>query len=107
MIYEQRRAVLEGQDLSDEVRQWIEEVVEGAVDQFATEEGEGWDLDLLCEAMHTLYGSDVSAAELREDFSGSFDRQALVDDFSEDAQEAYGRRSGSWEPSSYASSSAT
>jgi preprotein translocase subunit SecA len=92
VIYEQRRAVLEGQDLSDEVRQWIEEVVEGAVDQFATEEGEGWDLDLLCEAMHTLYGSDVSAAELREDFSGSFDRQALVDDFSEDAQEAYGEK---------------
>ena len=28
VIYEQRRAVLEGQDLSDEVRQWIEEVVE-------------------------------------------------------------------------------
>ena len=39
--------------------------------------------------MHALYGSDVSADELREDFSGSFDRQALVDDFSEDAQEAY------------------
>ena len=92
VIYEQRRAVLEGQDLSDEVRQWIEEVVGGTVDQFATEEGEGWDLDQLCEAMHTLYGSDVSAAELREDFSGSFDRQALVDDFSEDAQEAYAEK---------------
>jgi preprotein translocase subunit SecA len=92
VIYEQRRAVLEGQDLSDEVRQWIEEVVEGAVDQFATEEGEGWDLNLLCEAMHTLYGSDVTADELREDFSGSFDRQALVDDFSEDAQEAYAEK---------------
>jgi preprotein translocase subunit SecA len=92
VIYEQRRAVLEGQDLSDEVHQWIEEVVGGAVDQFATEEGEGWDLDQLCEAMHTLYGSDVSANELREDFSGSFDRQALVDDFSEDAQEAYAEK---------------
>jgi preprotein translocase subunit SecA len=92
VIYEQRRAVLEGQDLSDEVGQWIEEVVGGTVDQFATEEGEGWDLDQLCEAMHTLYGSDVTADELREDFSGSFDRQALVDDFSEDAQEAYAEK---------------
>ena len=99
--------MLEGQDLSDEVRQWIEEVVSGTVDQFATDEAEGWDLDQLCEAMHTLYGSDVSADELREDFSGSFDRQALVDDFSEDAQEAYARRSGSWERSYSASSSAT
>ena len=92
VIYEQRRAVLEGQDLSDEVHQWIEEVVGTTVDQFATQEGEGWDLDQVCEAMHTLYGSDVSAAELREDFSGSFDRQALVDDFSEDAQEAYAEK---------------
>src|SRR5688572_12390041 len=92
VIYEQRRAVLEGQDLSDEVHQWIEEVIGATVDQFATEEGEGWDLDQVCEAMHTLYGSDVSAAELREDFSGSFDRQALVDDFSEDAREAYAEK---------------
>ena len=30
-----------------------------------------------------------SADELREDFGGSFDRQTLVDDFSDDAQEAY------------------
>ena len=41
VIYEQRRAVLEGQDLSDEVRQWIDEVVEQTVDTFATDEGGG------------------------------------------------------------------
>jgi preprotein translocase subunit SecA len=92
VIYEQRRAVLEGQDLSDEVREWIDEIVGFTVDTFATDEAEGWELDQLCEAMHALYGSDVTAAELREDFSGSFDRQALVDDFSEDAQEAYAEK---------------
>ena len=41
VIYQQRRAVLEGQDLSDEVRQWIDEVVEQTVDTFATDEGGG------------------------------------------------------------------
>ncbi len=92
VIYEQRRAVLEGQDLSDEVHQWIGEVVEGAVDQFATDDAEGWDLDQLCEAMTNLYGSDVTGEELREDFSGSIDRQTLVDDFSEDAQDAYAEK---------------
>src|SRR5262249_36175520 len=89
VIYEQRRRVLEGDDLSDEVRQWVDEVVERAVDTFVAETGEGWDLDQLCEAMHNLYGSDVSGDELREDFGGQFDRQALVDDFTQDAQEAY------------------
>jgi preprotein translocase subunit SecA len=89
VIYDQRRRVLEGDDLSAEVREWIEEVVAGAVETFSAETPEGWDLDQLCEAMHALYGSDVSADELREDFSGRFDQQALVDDFSADAQEAY------------------
>jgi preprotein translocase subunit SecA len=92
VIYEQRRAVLEGQDLSGEVREWIGDIVGGTVDTFATDDGEGGDLNQLCEAMHVLYGSDVTADELREDFAGSFDRQALVDDFSEDAQEAYAEK---------------
>jgi preprotein translocase subunit SecA len=89
VIYDQRRRVLEGDDLSDEVREWINEVVERTVDTFVVDTGEGWDLDQLCEATHALYGSDVSADELREDFGGTFDRQALADDFTEDAQEAY------------------
>src|SRR5947209_11679570 len=68
VIYEQRRHVLEGDDLSDEVRQWIDEVIAGAVDTFASQDGEGWDLDQLCQAMNALYGSDVTADELREDY---------------------------------------
>ena len=89
VIYEQRRGVLEGEDLSGEVREWIDEIVGRTVDTFASDEAEGWDLDQLCEAMRGLYGSDVSSDELREDFAGSFDRQALATDFSEDAREAY------------------
>jgi preprotein translocase subunit SecA len=92
VIYEQRRRVLEGDDLSDEVTEWIAEVVERTVDTFQTDDAEGWDLDQLCEAMHTLYGSDVSAAELREDFSNAFDREALVGDFTDDAHEAYAEK---------------
>ena len=41
VIYEQRRRVLEGDDLSEEVGQWINEIVERAVDTFQTEEAEG------------------------------------------------------------------
>src|SRR5213595_3627224 len=48
VIYEQRRRVLEGEDLSDDVEEWIREVVESAVDQFlAGEYSEEWDLDAL------------------------------------------------------------
>jgi preprotein translocase subunit SecA len=88
-IYEQRRQVLEGEDLSEQVHVWIEEVAAGAVDQFATEDGEGWDLDQLCAAMGELYGSDITPAELREDYGNNLNRETLVEDFTEDAQDAY------------------
>src|SRR5207244_1774465 len=90
VIYEQRRQVLEGQDLSEGVRQWVDEMVERTIDVFASDEAEGgWDLDQLCQAMTALYGSDVTAEELREDYAGQLERETLVDDFREDAQEAY------------------
>ena len=89
VIYLQRREVLEGQDMSEAVRQWIDEMIGNTVDLFAVDTGEGWDLDQLCQAMTTLYGSEVSAAELREDYAGRLERETLVDDFREDAQEAY------------------
>src|SRR5204863_2361341 len=48
VIYEQRRRVLEGQDLSEEVKAWIDEVVERVVAAFTEEEfAEEWDLDAL------------------------------------------------------------
>ena len=36
VIYEQRRRVLEGEDLSEEVGLWIDEVIERTVDQYTT-----------------------------------------------------------------------
>jgi preprotein translocase subunit SecA len=89
VIYQQRRQVLEGQDLSQEVREWIDEMIDHTVDLFSTDSGEGWDLDQLCQAMTTLYGSDVTADELREDYANRLDREVLVVDFRDDAQEAY------------------
>src|SRR5207249_5907429 len=45
VIYEQRRRVLEGEDLSEEVKGWIAETVETGVAQFADAEfAEDWDL---------------------------------------------------------------
>src|SRR5579872_4299008 len=92
VIYEQRRQVLEGQDLSSSVREWIDGMIDHTIDLFATDSGEGWDLDQLCQAMTTLYGSEVTGDELREDYAGRLEREVLVDDFREDAQEAYSEK---------------
>jgi preprotein translocase subunit SecA len=92
VIYEQRRRVLYGEDLSDEVREWVDEVIERTVDAHTEAEyAEDWDLDALVAAMQQLYGTDMTVDELREEV-GTDDREALVREFQEDAREEYEER---------------
>src|SRR5881392_893865 len=56
VIYDQRRRVLEGQDLSEEVRAWVDEVVGRIITQFTEAQyAEEWDLEGLVKAMDALY----------------------------------------------------
>jgi len=92
VIYGQRRRVLEGEDLSDEVREWIREVVEAGVTQATDSEfAEDWDLDGLVTSMQSLYGTDITVEELREELDVT-SRDALVEEFVEDALETYEER---------------
>ena len=88
VIYEQRRRVLEGDDLSEDVRDWIREVVETNV-QNATEAeyNEDWDLGALVQQMQALYGTDITVEELAEEVE--LEREALIEEFVEDALETY------------------
>src|SRR5215211_680737 len=88
VIYDQRRRVLDGEDLSEDIRQWIDEVIEGVVLSYTDSEfSDEWDIDALCTAMQALYGTDMTADELREEVE--LDRQAFVAEFQEDARETY------------------
>jgi len=91
VIYEQRRRVLEGDDLSDEIREWIREVVAVNVANFTESEYvEEWDLEGLVTQMQALYGTDMTVDELREEVEIS--REALSEEFAEDALDTYGER---------------
>jgi preprotein translocase subunit SecA len=88
-IYEQRRQVLDGEDLSDQVKLWIEEVVEDTVNVFTEEEyPEQWDLEALTQAMSQLYQTEITAQELRDDL-GTIERQGLIEEFQADARDEY------------------
>src|SRR5215212_583940 len=88
VIYEQRRRVLDGNDMSDKVREWIDEVIERTVVEFTQEEySEEWDLEGLVKQMQALYGSDITVAELQEEVE--LDRDALIEEFVDDALESY------------------
>jgi preprotein translocase subunit SecA len=92
VIYEQRRRVLEGDDLSGDVREWIEEIVARTVDNLTdTDFAEEWDLEGLVQAMQSLYGTDITAAELRDEVDVT-SREALREEFVEDALDAYAEK---------------
>jgi preprotein translocase subunit SecA len=89
-IYKQRRRVLEGEDLSEQIRLWIDEVIERTVAQYTQGEfSEEWDLEALCRAMQDLYASEepITPEELREEVA--LEREALVEEFQEDARDTY------------------
>jgi preprotein translocase subunit SecA len=88
-IYEQRRQVLDGDDLSDQIKLWIEEVVEDTVNLFTQDEyQQEWDLEALTNAMAGLYQTEITANELREDLD-EISRESLIDEFREDALDEY------------------
>ncbi len=96
VIYEERRRVLEGADLHEQVRHMIDDVIRGYVES-ATSDGfaEEWDLDQLWTALRTLYPVSATIEELEEASGG--DRSGLTAEFLAeelvaDAQGAYDRR---------------
>ena len=91
VIYEQRRRVLEGADMSDDVRQWIEEVVAGYVANFTeAEDADDWDLAGLVAQMQALSGTDITVDELRAEVE--LTRESLTEEFVEDALDIYAER---------------
>jgi preprotein translocase subunit SecA len=97
-IYEQRRQVLEGEDMSEQVRSWIDEIVEETVRGFTLEEySEEWDLEALTNAMAQLYGTEITAQELREDLS-ELTRESLIEEFQADARDEYKAKEEEFSP---------
>jgi len=91
VIYEQRRRVLEGEDFSDDVRAWIEEVVRVNVANATDEEfAEDWNLEPLVQQMQALYGTDITVDELTEEVE--LDREALAEEFVDDALDTYAEK---------------
>ncbi|MFC6155069.1 preprotein translocase subunit SecA [Kribbella jiaozuonensis] len=96
VVYDERRRVLEGADLRDQVQDMLEETVTGYV-QGATADGfaEDWDLDALFTAMRTLYQTELTEEDLIEEAGGEkagLTQDFLIERFIEDATAAYERR---------------
>ena len=96
VIYAERKAVLHGEDLSDQVRRFIDEVVTSRV-TVATSEGypEDWDVSGLLAELGTVYPVSLTVADLEERSGGGrsgLSQDFLISELTDDAQEAYDRR---------------
>jgi preprotein translocase subunit SecA len=96
VIYEERRSVLHGEDLHEQVRNMLDDVVTSYV-QAATADGyaEEWDLEKLWTNLKTLYPVGVTIEQLEESSGGGrhgLSTEYLVAELTADVQAAYDRR---------------
>ncbi|GAB3622000.1 preprotein translocase subunit SecA [Mariniluteicoccus endophyticus] len=89
VIYADRRKVLEGADLEEQLRATTDDVVKAYVLENTQGFAEDWDLDKLWADMKTLYPVTL---DIEDYLDTEVDQQQLIDDFQDDAQKAYGAR---------------
>ncbi|MBO0869678.1 MAG: preprotein translocase subunit SecA, partial [Micromonosporaceae bacterium] len=96
VIYAERKRVLDGEDLHEQVQNMIDDVV-GAYCTGATTEGyaEEWDLDQLWSSLKQLYPVGLTIEDLEEEAGGSrehLDSEFVTSRLVEDAHTAYEQR---------------
>ena len=96
VVYDERRQVLNGADLTDQIRPMITDVVTSYVEG-ATASGypEEWELDQLWTALKTLYPISLTLDEAIEQAGGDksdLTREFLLEELVADAQAAYDQR---------------
>ena len=87
VVYEQRRRVLEGADLSGDIAGWTDQLVARVVyDHTQSDYQEEWDLDALFNEMQALYETEITPEEIG---AASLTREELIEEFQDDARDAY------------------
>ncbi|MFZ1221269.1 MAG: hypothetical protein WAO00_18410, partial [Chthoniobacterales bacterium] len=94
VIYGERREVLEGADLTDQVHEMIDEVIHTYVIAATENFPEEWDLDALWTVLKTIYPVSLRYQDLERVAGGrdGLDRDTLHADLQADAQKAYEAR---------------
>jgi len=95
VVYAERREVLEGADLNEQVRTFIEDTIRGYV-TVATSEGypEEWDLEKLWTVLKAIYPISFTVEDLEKEVGGrtGFDQIFLAERIVTDILSAYEKR---------------
>jgi preprotein translocase subunit SecA len=90
IIYGMRRQILEGESQADTIGEWIEDLVAGTLDGYASEAAhvEDWDLGGLAEALHRQFDVKIAPAQFEEVVS----REGLQELVGEAVKQRYAER---------------
>ena len=95
VVYRERREVLEGKDISELVKEFIDDTVSAYVSA-ATADGfpEDWDLEKLWNALKSLYPISFTIADIEKECGGreGLDSESLIHRVITDAQAKYAER---------------
>jgi preprotein translocase subunit SecA len=94
VIYSERREVLEGADLEDQIRTFIDDVVTGFVMGSLLEFAEEWDLEHLWTNLTQIWPVSLSHETLEKEAGGraNLNRDELIEALKKDAHAAYDAR---------------
>ena len=101
VVYKERREVLEGRDIQDQIREFIIDTVDAYVMGAASEGfSEEWDWDKLFTALHALYPISFTKDDLASEFGSlaGIDPEILIDKIIGDIERAYKEREESLSP---------
>ena len=101
VIYSERREVLEGADIKELVKKFLEETLTAYVDAAtATGVAEDWDLKTLWNALKSLFPISFSADDLLKEIGGAsaLDSEFLLDRVLSDSEAAYEKRESDLTP---------
>ena len=94
VIYDERRRVLDGADLEEQVAKFREEVIDAYVAQATTGPVEDWQIDELFEALGKIYEPSITSEDLAEEVGGlgNLSRNRLNQEIQSDLELFYARR---------------
>jgi len=101
VIYEERRRVLDGEDLHVQVQNMINDVITAYIDgAVAQGYAEDWDTDTLWAALKTLYPISVTPASIKE-AHGDLTRDSLLEAVLADAHRVWAEREEALTPGNH------
>jgi len=95
VVYEERRRVLQGEDLQEQVQSFLDDVIKGLVAEYTqAPDPDEWDLDALWNELKRIYPVSITAEDVIEEAGGQnrVTAEMLVEELTSDIHLAYERR---------------